>query len=647
MLYHCARQVGVIGVLTFAGAALLGAQSVNESDQGQAYRLFMVGLHLEDEGDIDGAIDALRGAAALDPEAGEPLAALAELYSRTSRIEDAIGAAHSAIERESDNLTARRILGLIHASAASSNDADPEDATEAITHLEQARGTILPDLQVELTLARLYLQTDRAAESVDLLEELRRRGLGADQTVLLLSRAYGRLGRMDDALATLEAAAASGRSSFRILEGLGLLYEGQGRWDDAVAAYRLAVARNVRSANVRRRLASALVASGDAAGARDVLRELTRMRPRDGEGLFLLSEVELELNNFDTAEEIARRLIDVEPDSVRGPAALARVFERRGLFQGVVDILGPAIDAARGRGAPARQLANLFGRLGYAHEQLGAFDRAAAVYEEALEMMPSNLAFGTRLAQTYVSDDRPADALRVVERAKADHPGNLTLARLEARALGIQGAVREAASVLERAREANANQPVAYVVLADFYSRHDRGDEAVALLESALERFPADTSILYQLGAVLEQHDRFADSERAFRALLDQVPDHAPTLNHLGYMLADRGIRLQESVDLLKKAIAMDPHNGSYLDSLGWAYFKLDRLDLAEAPLRAAGDQLPDNSVVQDHLGDLLHRLGQATEAIQAWERALAGDGDTINPAAIERKIDEARRGRQ
>ena len=647
MLHHRVRHVGVIGVFTFAAAALAGAQSADESAQAQAYRLFMVGLHLEDEGDDDGAIDALRGAAALDPDAGEPLAALAELYSRTGRIDEATAAARAAIERETGNLTARRILGLIFASAAFARDGTAEDAAEAIAHLQQARGTILPDLRVELNLARLYLRTDQAAEAVELLEELRRRDLGTGQAALLLSRAYESLGRPGDALETLETAAAAGRPSFRVLDRLGQLYERQRRWDDAVGAYRAAVARNVRSANVRRRLANALVAAGDAAGARDVLRELTRMRPRDVEGLYLLSDVELELNNFDEAESVARRLVEIDPDSLSGPAALSHVFERRREFHRVIDTLEPAIAAGRQRGDAARQLAALFGRLGYAHEQLGAFGRAAAVYEAAMEMMPSSLAFGTRLAQAYAGAGRPADAMRIVERAKADYPDSLTLARLEAMVLGIEGAVREASSVLERALEANADEPIAHIYLADFYSRHDRADEAVALLEAAVEQFPADTSVLFQLGAVLEQQDRFAAAERAFRSLLDRDPDHAPALNYLGYMLADRGVRLEESVALLRRAIAMDPHNGSYLDSLGWAYFKLDRLDLAEAPLQAAADQLPDNSVVQDHLGDLLHRLGQPAEAIRAWERALAGDGDEIDPETIERKIDDARRGRR
>ena len=81
-----------------------------------------------------------------------------------------------------------------------------------------------------------------------------------------------------------------------------------------------------------------------------------------------------------------------------------------------------------------------------------------------------------------------------------------------------------------------------------------------------------------------------------------------------------------------------------YLDSLGWAYFKLDRLDLAEPPLRAAGEQLQRNSVVQDHLGDLLVRLGRYSEAIEAWQRALDGDGEEVDSSAIEQKIDDTRR---
>ena len=108
-------------------------------------------------------------------------------------------------------------------------------------------------------------------------------------------------------------------------------------------------------------------------------------------------------------------------------------------------------------------------------------------------------------------------------------------------------------------------------------------------------------------------------------------PDNAPTLNYLGYMLADRGERLDESVAFLKKALAIDPENGSYLDSLGWAYYKSNKFDLAVDNLKRAAGQLKSNSVIQDHYGDVLFKLGRYDEAIEAWTRALAGDGDSVD----------------
>ena len=97
---------------------------------------------------------------------------------------------------------------------------------------------------------------------------------------------------------------------------------------------------------------------------------------------------------------------------------------------------------------------------------------------------------------------------------------------------------------------------------------------------------------------MFDKQKKFADAEAAFRQVLSRDPENAAALNYLGYMLAERGERLDESVDYLKKALQIEPENGSYLDSLGWAYFKADKLDLAETNLqprrRSAEDQLGD-----------------------------------------------------
>ena len=258
--------------------------------------------------------------------------------------------------------------------------------------------------------------------------------------------------------------------------------------------------------------------------------------------------------------------------------------------------------------------------------------------------MPRSPGFKARLVRTYADTDRFDDAVRILESARSDHPADLTLVLIEAELYSSRGNLDRSEMLLLGAVENNQNEPRGFVALASFYSQQGRADDAVTVLESAEQRFPEDNSILFQLVALFEQGDRFVDAEQTFRRVLTRDPDHAPTLNYLGYMLADRGERLEESVALIERAVENDPHNGSYLDSLGWAYFKLDRLDLAEPPLRAAGEQLQRNSVVQDHLGDLLVRLGRYSEAIEAWQRALDGDGEEVDSSAIEQKIDDTRR---
>src|SRR6185436_11111892 len=174
---------------------------------------------------------------------------------------------------------------------------------------------------------------------------------------------------------------------------------------------------------------------------------------------------------------------------------------------------------------------------------------------------------------------------------------------------------------LQDVLDKQADRPLAYVVLAQGYMDANRGPDAVALLEQAQVKFPADTSVTFELGAVLEKQKRFADAEAAFRRVLEREPDNAPTLNYLGYMLADRGERLEESVGYLKKALEIDPDNGSYLDSLGWAYFKGNQLELADGNLKRAADQLKTNSVIQDHYGELLARQGRFDEATLPGEQ--------------------------
>jgi tetratricopeptide (TPR) repeat protein len=182
-----------------------------------------------------------------------------------------------------------------------------------------------------------------------------------------------------------------------------------------------------------------------------------------------------------------------------------------------------------------------------------------------------------------------------------------------------------------------------HIALANLYSDANRHAEAIKVLQDAQAKFPADNAVTFELGATFDKNRRYADAEGVFKQLLARDPDNAAVLNYLGYMLAERGERLDESVSLLKKALQLEPENGSFLDSLGWAYYKSEQLALAEDYLRRAAHQLRTNSVIQDHYGDVLFKLRRVDEAIAAWTRALEGDGDQIDRGGIDKKIRNAK----
>src|SRR5438874_1667533 len=214
---------------------------------------------------------------------------------------------------------------------------------------------------------------------------------------------------------------------------------------------------------------------------------------------------------------------------------------------------------------------------------------------------------------------------------------------VDEQALRHTGKADQGIALLEKAATTHADEPLAYISLAQAYADADRVAQAVKVLQDAQAKFPDNDSVAFELGTAYDKQKRFGDAEAAFRAVLARDPENAAALNYIGYMLAERGERLDESVNYLKKALQIEPDNGSYLDSLGWAYFKSEKLDLAAENLKRAADQLPANSVIQDHYGDVLTRLGRFDEAIAAYTRALNGDGDSIDKGEVDKKIRTAK----
>jgi tetratricopeptide (TPR) repeat protein len=474
----------------------------------------------------------------------------------------------------------------------------------------------------------------------------------------LLARFYEGEGKVDQAVAALKQGIAIDPGSAEVRAELAGLYARQDRAREAVEAAEQALAIDPKNREANRILGSVLAASvdqkkvlrpgddlasyparaiaaleiargegggdlsidlalarlyidGDRPGdAVPLLRRIVDEQPTYAEGWLLLADAQAASGHGDAAAATLKEVLQNQPDSVRAHARLAEVYDRQRKFH----------DAAEAW-AEAQKLnprnPELMARRGFSLLNARELDAADAAARELRAASPEDVRGIYIQAQVLQARERYQEVLDLlkpeIERLRA---GGASKASQVALLLGVQGS-----ALLQL----------------------NRNDEAVAALKDASDRAPDNTTVKYQLGAALDRSGHQAEAERMFRDLLTKDPLDANSLNYLGYMLAERGTKLDEAVSLIQRALKVEPDNLSYLDSLGWAYVQQGKLDLADAPLTKAAAGLPKNSVIQDHLGDLRLKQNRRNDAIAAWQAALAGDGDSIDRAKIQKKIDAAR----
>jgi tetratricopeptide (TPR) repeat protein len=432
----------------------------------------------------------------------------------------------------------------------------------------------------------------------------------------LLGRHLETEDKIDEAIAAHKRAIALEPSTAELKAELAALYARQDRGLDAVQTAEAALRQDPANLEANRILGSVYAALAE---------QRTPLRPgedvsqypakaiaalekasRDGGDLglnLLLGRMYVHTRAYDKAVPPLRRVIDEQPGYSEAAWLLATALENTDQAEGALAVLRVAV-----RYNPRFFRGQL--RIAELNEKIGRWDEAAEGYARAQQLN----------ARTE-AELMPRRAAALINAGKAEEARDLLM--------GLAAAAQADVSVL-----------YLYAV-AQRQSDDLAGAEATA--KRLREMAPADPRGMYVLAQVLEAKGDAAGAEASLRELLARDPKDATALNYLGYMFAERGARLDEAVDLVRRALEIEPDNPSFLDSLGWAYFRQGRLELADRPLTDAAAKLPTNSVVQDHLGDLRFKQGRYPEAAAAWERSLAGDGESIDRAAIEKKLKDAK----
>lgn len=462
------------------------------------------------------------------------------------------------------------------------NEGDEAGALEA---LKRAQAADPKSAEIRAEMAAMYARQNKAAEAVDAAQQALK--LNADAT-----EAHRILGLVYSAWAEGNGSPPAGRAPQQLrrdaIEHLTKII------DTPAVATDLSLQVTLGRLHMR---------VGQPDKAIPILENVVSQAPFAIEPYTLLADARLAVGRVDEAAEALQMAAEIDP---RRYAALGELYEKLGRWNDAVEAYSNGVEATR---TPSRDLRlRLIGALLNLNEA-EATKRARDQANEILKGTPQD----TR-ALTY-------------------------LARAE-RQLGNTAGAEEAARKVLAAEPKNAS---ALFELAALYTSTKQYARAAEIAATAVKEYPDEPRFVYLYADALANTGKVDEASRLLQRLIEKDPLNADALNSLGYMLAERGVRLGEAQTLIERALKVDPENPAYLDSLAWALFKQGKADEAEAPMRKAANAMPHESVIQDHFGDVLARRGKHEEAITAWERALTGDGLGIDRATVEKKIKDAR----
>ena len=273
-------------------------------------------------------------------------------------------------------------------------------------------------------------------------------------------------------------------------------------------------------------------------------------------------------------------------------------------------------------------------------------DESARVFANmALFLTPDMTEASLILAQITARNERYEDAIAYYQQVAPGDIRYLEAHRQAANLMKESDRTEEALAELESLfREHNDLESL--IEIGDIYRQKEQYDKAVIAYNQAesqlLPTIPKEYWHLYYLrGMSYEQLGQWDKAEADLKAALAFQPDHPFVLNYLGYAWADQGVNLTQSLDMIRKAVALRPEDGYITDSLGWVLYRMGQYNEAVPHLERAVELLPYDTTINDHLGDAYWRVGRKLEARFQWTRARNNSDDTEMTAALDAKIDK------
>ena len=579
------------------------------------------------------ALDNYEQAIEADPESSFLRLELVKFYGRTNRLDEAITEADKILESDPDNTEARKVIGGFLRSYAQSRSGsfDKEKLQQAVERFQQVVEIDPKDEEALLQLSTLYRileDNEKAEESLRRLLEIKP---DSNEALSSLAQIHLSTGQYGPAIEVLEKIKNSGEADVRSLAALGSAYENVGRHREAAEVFDELLKRSSgNAARIRRALANNLVLSGQYEAALTHYEDLIESEPSNPEHHLRLSQIYRQKRNFSRAKEHLEKAAELAPESMEIRYNNVLLFEAEGKTEEAIEGMEQLLEETEKERYTARDRQNralFFEQLGSLHRRHENTARAVEAFGQMAEIdtqtRPRALAY---IVDTYRFVRLYEQAREWSRKAHEEFPDERSLAVLRATVLAETGDSGSGSKILKSLLDGKERDLAIHLALAQLHEKGKGFDQALKSVDEAeklAKTRPQKLNVLFTRGSVLERAKRHSEAETAFRELIEKDPENASALNYLGYMLADLDQKLEEAHDMIQKALDLDPANGAYLDSLGWLYFRQEKLDLAERYLLRSLESVKRDPVVHSHLGDVYFKLGKVEQARKHWEQSL------------------------
>ncbi len=605
---------------------------------------------------INKAIENFRLAMKEDPEADFLVEDIAELYLASGRVKDAVEEAQNALKANPNQINAHRVLAHIYrGQIGGDGQSNPNEGMvkRALEQYQIIADKDPKDMEALIMVGSLDQLLENSVDAEAAFKKALAIEPDNEDALVGLAGLYGRRGDTAAANELLQRLATKDPSG-RAYEMLGQNYEGAKKYDLAAEAFQKAFELEPGQLEFLASAARDQAIAGNFDAAIKSYQQIADAKPLDAEPYMRMAQIREDQRNLEDARHYMDKAKEIDKFSVDVEHADASLLADEGKLPEAITEMKSVLEAVAKPNSDPRVRVQLLDELGSLYRRNTQYDQAVDCYKQMIAADSSLAAKGAaaiidthREAHDYSKAQQEADV------AVASFPDSPDIRSARAQLFSDQGKTDAAVAEL-RKLTTNKNELGIDIETAELYERGHNYAEAAKALDAA-EKLAKDdkerTSIFFSRGALYERQKKFDLAEKEFRRVLDADAKNASALNYLGYMLADQNVRLPEAQDYIKRAVDLEPGNYAFLDSLGWVYFRLNKLDEAEQQLsRSLQLSAEKDPTIHDHMGDVYFKQGKLKLAISQWQSSLKaynsgapGDMEPDEIAKVQKKLDSAR----